>query len=86
VEVTKPWVLAKDGKEKELHTFLFLLGNMIRILTILLAPVLTKGVKSFIKEMNFSSTQLLFKNIKKYDVLNKHKVSQNSKPIYIRYN
>lgn len=84
IEQTKPWELAKQNNIKEIKTFVFNLANLVRVCTFFLQPILTKGTKEVIKQFNFNKQQLNFENINDYLILNDHKISNESYPIYLR--
>jgi methionyl-tRNA synthetase len=54
------------------------------MITILLSPVLTNGTKKIVEQMNFNTKMLKFSNILKFDLLNNHKISEKTEPIYMR--
>jgi hypothetical protein len=47
--------------------------------------VLVDGTQKIKEQMNFSDEQLQFSNLKNFNLLNDHKVSSISEPIYQRY-
>jgi methionyl-tRNA synthetase len=59
------------------------LTDAIKVFTILLKPILTKGVNEIIKQMNFTNEMLEYKNIDDTDIVNNLKVNKNT-PIYDR--
>jgi len=83
IEQEKPWELSKNNEKEKLTNLLFYLTNCIRIYTILLSPVLVKGVEKIKTQMNFSTSMLEYKNIKKGELIIGLKVKECS-PIYQR--
>jgi methionyl-tRNA synthetase len=56
VEVTKPWVLAKDPAERDrLEGILYTLAESLRIIAILLSPVLPKAAHGIFDQLNWKT-------------------------------
>ena len=83
IEDKKPWILFKENKTNEINAFLYTLINVVRIMTLFLSPILTKGTQQAIIQLNFSNEQLSIDSIKKFELLDKHIVKE-SFPIYLR--
>ncbi len=83
IEDKKPWVLVKENKANEVNAFLFTLFNVVRVMTIFLSPVLVKGTKESISQLNLTSELLNVASINDFDLSNNHQVN-NSSPIYLR--
>ncbi len=83
IEDKKPWVLFKENKTNEINAFLYTLINVVRIMTFFLSPILTKGTKQAISQLNLSNEQLSINLIDKFELLDKHTVNESS-PIYLR--
>jgi methionyl-tRNA synthetase len=83
VEETKPWVLTKENKLEHLNNFLFCLCNAIRIIASLLQPILTRGTKTMVEQMNLTKQMLDFHSLTNYELMDNHKIG-NSTPIYNR--
>ncbi len=83
IEDKKPWVLLKESKTNEVNAFLFTLFNVVRIMTTFLSPVLVKGTKEAINQLNLTSELLNVSSIDNFDLSNNHQVN-NSSPIYLR--
>jgi methionyl-tRNA synthetase len=75
--------LFQDKRLDELNNFLFYTANAVRTIVVLLQPILTKGSLEMIKQLNLSSVQTNYFTLKKYDLLDNHKVGA-SIPIYAR--
>jgi methionyl-tRNA synthetase len=73
----------KEQKKEHINNFLFCLGNAIRVITCILQPVLVKGTKEMIHQLNLTREQLNFDSLNNFDLLNNHKVGAST-PIYNR--
>jgi methionyl-tRNA synthetase len=75
--------LAKENKKDHINNFLYCLANAVRVITSLLQPVLTKGTKTMINQLQLNKEQLLFDKLINFDLIDNHKVGI-SIPIYNR--
>ncbi|MDE6477390.1 MAG: hypothetical protein K2L48_04405 [Mycoplasmoidaceae bacterium] len=75
--------MVKDNKTNEVNAFLFTLFNVVRVMTTFLSPVLVKGTKESISQLNLTSELLNVASINDFDLSNNHQVN-NSSPIYLR--
>ncbi len=83
IEDNKPWELFKDNKIDELNDLLNILFQIDYFVIYFLSPVLKKGTKEFLYQLNINPKKFNLKNLFKYSKFNKHKTN-DSTPVYQR--
>ncbi len=82
IEDTKPWILKKEQKEKELDSFLYAICEGIRIISIYLYPIMPKTSYSIqkqlgIKDISFSTREAKWASVDNF-------IIKKEKPLFPR--
>ncbi|MEF9985087.1 MAG: methionine--tRNA ligase [Malacoplasma sp.] len=63
IETSKPWVMFKDGKKKELNNFLSICYNSLKIIVFLLSPILVDNTKEICRQLNIIKKDFVIEKI-----------------------
>ena len=76
VENTKPWVLFKENKTEELHSFLNIMVNSLRLIISLLSPILIDSTILACQQLGLDNEMLDLNNMENLDIVNGLKVKK----------
>jgi len=86
IDETEPWVLAREGKTKELASVMYHLVENLRKFAIMLKPVMTKTANEILEQLGINNEKLnSWESINKYDLIDEdYKVVKQGTPLFVR--
>lgn len=72
IDATEPWFLVKDeNKKAELANIMYVLSEVIRIVSVLITPVMPNSPKAIKAQLNFGDNVSSWEDAKKFGLLNR---------------
>lgn len=86
IDVTTPWILAKEEKTEELEKIMYHLVENLRKVGILLKPVMEDTSNKILEQLGINQEELItWESTKKYDLLKQDiKVIEKGEPLFVR--